>query len=168
MSTIADLLEAKRRLTILQIYHSISYTIPNGFLARKNPSAFEHVRSRSQPILRLFLGDYDQFRSIYSVLATPLLTIQPLAKQLYPWTVYERRFNIHATSLWWPEHMLVDLIHVSLVGLKSHELTLANSELISVQVMLQNLDEVLTTKALAANANSILRQKEVRENPFLR
>ncbi|CAF4427367.1 unnamed protein product, partial [Adineta steineri] len=39
LSTIANLLETKRRLTIFQIYFSIAYLIPNCFLKGKNQSA---------------------------------------------------------------------------------------------------------------------------------
>ncbi len=164
LSTIADLLETKRRLTIFQIYYSISYLIPNCFLVGKNQSAFDLVRSRSIPILRKFVGDYDRFKPIYSILPDPLLTVQTLAKNLYPWTVYEYEYNIYAKRLWWPKYTLIDLIHLCLIGLKPQELALANAEFVSTQVMLQNIDEIIKPKIARNNMGTILRRKEVDKN----
>jgi hypothetical protein len=161
LSIIADLLETKRRLTIYQIYYSISYLIPNCFLSAKNQSAFDLIRSRSLPILRKFLGDYQNFKPIYSILPNPLLTIQKLSKHLYPWTVYEYQYNINAKRLWWPRYTLIDLIHLSLIGLKPHELALANTEYVSTQVMLQNIDEIVKPRILAHNISTVLHEKEV-------
>jgi hypothetical protein len=164
LSRIADLLETKRRLTIYQIYFSISYLIPNCFLIARNQSAFDLIRSRSTPILKDFVGDYDRFRPIYSILPNPLLSIQKVAKQLYPWTIYEYQYNINEKRLWWPRYTLADLIHVSLIGLKPQELALANAEYVSTQVMLQNMDEIVKPKTAANNMSTVLHKKEVRNN----
>jgi hypothetical protein len=168
LSTIADLLETKRRLTIFQIYFSISCLIPNCFLVGKNQSAFDLVHSRSLPILTQFVGDYDRFKPLYSFLPNPLLTVQTLAKDLYPWTVYEYQYNINAKRLWWPKYTLTDLIHLCLIGLKPQELALASAEFVSTQVMLQNIDEIIKPKLAASNMETILRRKEVDENKIER
>ncbi|CAF1110580.1 unnamed protein product [Rotaria sordida] len=161
LSKIADLLETKRRLTIFQIYFSISYLIPNYFLNRKNQLAFNLVYSRSKPILKQFISNYDHLRPIYLILPDPLLPAQSSAKRFYPWTVHEYQYNINSRRLWWPKYTLIDLIHVCLIGLKSSELTLANAELISTHVMLQNIDEVIKQRTAMNNIGTILRQNEI-------
>lgn len=164
LSMIADLLETKRRLTIFQVYYSISCLIPNCFLFAKNQSAFDLIRSRSLPILTQFTGDFDHFKPLYSILPEPLLTAQTVSKQLYPWTVHEYQYNINAKRLWWPKYTLIDLIHLSLIGLKPQELALANAEFVSTQVMLQNIDEIIKSKTATNNMGTILRQKPVNRN----
>ena len=148
-------------MTIFQIYYSIAHLIPNCFLQARNQSAFDHVRSRSIPILRRFLGDDDRFHSIYSILPTPFFSNQSFAKHLYPWTVHDYQYNIRRKSLWWPQYSLVDLIHLSLTGLKASELTLVNAEYMGTQVMLQNIDEIIKSKVALAQVGKILRRKEV-------
>ncbi|CAF4791856.1 unnamed protein product, partial [Rotaria sp. Silwood1] len=160
LSTIADLLETKRRLTIFQIYYSISYLIPNCFLMSKNQLAFNLVYTHSKPILNQFINNYEHLRPIYSILPNPLLTVQPSAKRFYPWTVHEYQYNINTKRLWWPKYTLIDLIHLCLIGLKSSELALANAELISTHVMLQNIDEIIKQKTAMNNIGTILRHKE--------
>ena len=161
LSLVADLLETKRRLTIFQIYYSIAYLIPNAFLSMKNVAAFEHVRSRFTPIADRFLADFHRYHPVYSILPSPILSIQPLAKRLYPWTTHEYQYNINAKSLWWPQYHLIDLIQLSLTGLKANELAQANTELVGTQVMLQNIDEIIKPKAAIAHASTILRPQEV-------
>ncbi|CAF2851426.1 unnamed protein product [Rotaria sp. Silwood2] len=160
LSTIADLLETKRRLSIFQIYYSISCLIPNCFLIGKNQLAFNLIYSRSKPILKQFLNDYDHLRPIYSFLPNPLLNVQTSAKHFYPWTIHEYQYNINTKRLWWPKYTLMDLIHLCLIGLKSSELTMANAELISTHVMLQNIDEIIKQKTAMNNIGTVLRQKE--------
>jgi hypothetical protein len=161
LSNVADLLETKRRLTILQSYYSITYLIPNEFLSMKNLPAFEHVHLRSKTIKRYFLVDNEQYRPIYSILPQPLLVNQSLAKHLYPWTVYEHHYNINSKTFWWPQCNLIDPIHVSLTGLKASELIVANTELISTYVMLQNIDDIIRLKLDDNNINELVRRKKV-------
>ncbi|CAF1098411.1 unnamed protein product [Rotaria magnacalcarata] len=161
LSKIADLLEAKRRLTIFQIYYAISCLIPRCFLVGKQQAAFYLVHSRSKAILKQFTSDYHKLRPIYTILPNPLLPSQALTKRLYPWTVHEYEYNVNSKRLWWPKYDLIDLIHVSLIGLKSPELTLANSELVSMNVMLQNIDEVISRRTAMNQMGTILRRKEV-------
>ncbi|CAF1405872.1 unnamed protein product [Adineta steineri] len=167
LSTIANLLETKRRLTIFQIYFSIAYLIPNCFLKGKNQSAFNIVNSQSQPILKQFIGNYDCYRPVYLFLPNPLLTEQSSAKNFYPWTVYEYRHNINAKRLWWAKYSLIDLIHSCLIGLKPQELALANTEYVSTQIMLQNIDDIVKPKITVNNMKAILRQKEAPTDDYL-
>lgn len=55
----------------------------------------------------------------------------------------------------------MDLIQLSLTGLKAPELAQANAELVGAQVMLQNIDEIIKPKAATAHSTSILRRQEV-------
>ena len=162
ISTVADLLETKRRLTIFQIYYSIAYLIPNQFLIGKNVNAFEHVRSRAMPIIQRLLGNYHQYHPTYAILPQPLLPLQSLSKNLYPWTVHEYLYNVNSKSFSWPQHTLIDVIHLPLTGLKSTELALANAEFITTQVMLQNIDEIIKPKSAMMDNGRLLHQKEVR------
>lgn len=161
LSTIADLLETKRRLVIFQIYYCLSYPIPQCFLVGKNQTAFDLVRSRSSRVLPRLVGDYERYKPLYSILPQPLLPVQNLAKHLYPWTVHQSEYNITAQRLWWPKYHLIDPIHISLIGLKPQELALANTELVSVQVMLQNIDEIIRPKVAANNMHTIVHRKDV-------
>ena len=161
LSTIADLLETKRRLTIYQIYYSISCLIPNCFFSTKNQFAYDLVRSRSIPILHRFVSDFTRYKPLYSILPSPLLPVQRLARDFYPWAVYEHEYNINSKRLWFPKYTISDLIHLSLTGLKAQELTLANAEYVSTQVMLQNIDEILKAKTVAHHLGTVLRKKEV-------
>lgn len=158
---IADLLETKRRLNIFQVYFTISCLIPNSFLMSKNQTAFNHIYSRSKPILKQFVGDYEHLRPIHVMLPSPLIAVQPYAKRLYPWIVYEYENNVNAKRLWWSRCALMDPINLCLVGLKPQELTQANTELVSVQVMLQNIDDVIRKKTTMNTIGTILRSKPV-------
>ena len=161
LSTIADLLETKRRLIIFQIYYSLSYPIPQGFLLGKNQAAFDLVRFRSAPILPQFIGDHDRHKPIHAILPNPLLPVQLLARQLYPWTIHQSEFNINAQRLWWPKYHLIDPIHLSLIGLKPHELAQANADLLSIQTMLQNVDEIIRPKIATSNLHTVLHRTAV-------
>ncbi|CAF1363880.1 unnamed protein product, partial [Adineta ricciae] len=160
LSTIADLLETKRRLTIFQIYFSIGYLIPDCFLKGKNQSAYTAVHSHSLPVLSDFVGDFNRFRPIYSILPEPLLAVQSSAKTFYPWTVHEYSYNITAKRLWWPKYSLIDRIHLCLIGLKPQELALANTEFVSTQIMFQNIEDIVKPKKASDLATTVLRRKK--------
>ena len=164
LSKIADLLETKRRVTIFRIYFSVSCLIPNCFLTEKNQSAFDFIYSRSIPILSQFTDDCNHLRPIYSILPDPLLSIQPLAKHLYPWTTHEYQYNINSRRLWWPKYTLSALVHLCLVGLKPQELVLANAEFESTQVTLQNIDEIVKAETVNNQMKIVLRRREVYKN----
>ena len=166
LSAVADLLETKRRLTIFQIYYAIGYLIPNSFLSAKNATAFDHVRSRSIPLLYRLVNSYDALHPVHAILPQSFLSVQFYTKQLYPWTVHQYRYNINAKSLWFPQHQLNDLIQIPLIGLKGLEVATANAELIRTQVMLQNIDEIIKSKQASAHMSRISRPKEV-ERRFL-
>lgn len=161
LSTIADLLETKRRLVIFQIYYCLSYPIPQCFLIGKNPIAFDLIRSRSSRVLPRLVSDYERYKPLYSILPQPLLPVQDLSKRLYPWTVHQSEHNITAQRLWWPKYHLIDPIHISLIGLKPQELALANAELVSVGVMLQNIDEIIRAKDATNNMQTIIHRKDI-------
>jgi hypothetical protein len=48
-----------------------------------------------------------------------------------------------------------------LIGLKPQELALANAEIVSTQIMLQNIDEIIRPKVAANNMGTILHRKPV-------
>ncbi len=56
---------------------------------------------------------------------------------------------------------MIDLIHLCLIGLKPNELALANAEFVSTQIMLQDIDDIVTPTIAANNTKTILRRKEV-------
>jgi hypothetical protein len=56
---------------------------------------------------------------------------------------------------------LIDLIHLCLIGLTPNELALANSEFVSTQIMLQDIDDIITPTIADNNRKTILRRKEV-------
>jgi len=60
-----------------------------------------------------------------------------------------------------PKYTLSDPIQLSLIGLKPQELTLANAEIVSTQIMLQNIDEIIRPKMAANNMGTILRRQSV-------
>ncbi|UJR22296.1 hypothetical protein I4U23_025354 [Adineta vaga] len=167
LSNVANLLETKRRLTIFQIYFSIGYLIPDCFLKGKNQMAFNNLRSHSLPVLQNFVSDFNRYRPIYSILPEPLLPVQASAKQFYPWTVHEYQYNINAKRLSWPTYALIDLIHLCLIGLKPQELALANTEFISTQVMLKNIEDIVKPKKTNDLATTILRRKEASTDEYL-
>lgn len=154
-------------MTIFQIYYAIGYLIPNSFLAGKNSIAFDLVRSRAMPLLYRFVNNYDVFHPIHAILPQSLLSIQFYAKQLYPWTVHQYRYNVNAKSLWFPQYQLNDLIQIPLMCLKGSELATANADLVSTQVMFQNIDEIVKTKQATTHLNRICRAKEVKKRVFL-
>lgn len=164
MSKVADFIETKRRLTIFQIFYAIIHLIPNRFLDSQNDVAFDYVRSRILPITQQFLNNYYNYHPNYSILPQPILPLQPIAKQLYPWTLFEYVHNIKSKSLWLPQHTLIDLIHLPLFGLKQIELTSATSEYINTQVMLQNIDDIINERAASNYGGRVLRYKQVNFN----